>query len=171
MRRLERGQSLIMAAVLLAVLLFFLLAAVELFRLILIQEDLIRAAEAAGKSGLVLVGDQIMFDQIESERNAENLDQASSAGSRSAQDNAYLVSAPMQTQVAEEVIDSLERNGYQLEDPDLERINIEYPALSPRMEIALKVQLEIRVDSLFSDVLFLEEGVITGRSLQTIPQR
>lgn len=171
MKRSERGQSIVLAGVFLSVLLILVLVVVEIFRMFLMQNELNRAAEAAGKSGLILVGDKIMAFEKGSGEGTESQTQSSTPGKITSEDSRYLFSPPVQTQVAREVLTSLERNGIQLDDSKVETIIIEYPASILQSGIALRVQIEIKMDSLLKDLLLLEDGVITGQSLQSIPQR
>lgn len=123
----EKAQVVIIVAVLLMVILLMLALIIDGARLMVEQQELKRAADAAGKAGLIVVGDRMVTQVVSAQTAAANLTlTATPAGSTPgptltptpAPDDFYswlnddhretLVAPPMQTLVATHVLGSVE---------------------------------------------------------------
>lgn len=192
MKGSESGQVIIVVAVLLIVVLLFLAVIIDGSRLMVEQGELNRAADAAGKAGLIVVGDH-MVTQVVSHQTAlasitlTSTPEGSTPGPTLTptplSDEIFswinddhrktLVSAPLQTLVATSVQGSLEDNGLGLSNPVVTGLEISYPyqydAEGPSIQV--KVQVDRDVAIMFGGLFNLEEGVLSGNTKQSIPQR
>jgi hypothetical protein len=182
----------IIVAVLLMVILLFLAVLIDGARIMIEQQELKRAADAAGKAGLIVVGDQMVTQVIVAQTAAAGVTlTATPAGSTPGptltptpdQDDFFdwltdehrmtLIAPPMQTVVATHVLGSAEENGLGLSNPAVTELDITYPEgydLSDE-DIFLSVRIERAVSIIFGSILNLTEGVISGEAKQSIPQR
>ena len=192
MRMSERGQVIVVVAVLLVVVLVFLALIIDGSRLMVEGNELNRAADAAGKAGLIVVGD-LMVTQVVSHQTAmasitlTSTPEGSTPGptltSTPQADELLawinddhrktLVAPPLQTMVATAVQGSLEDNGLGLSNPVVSDLQISYPHdYDPDgLAIQILVKVERTVAIMFGSVFNLEEGVLSGNSKQSIPQR
>ena len=188
----QRGQVIIIVAVLLMVLLLFLAVIIDGARIFVEQQEINRALDAAGKAGLIVVGDRMVTQVVSAQTAAASITPSPTLSGSTpgptptetpAADDFYpwltdedrqtLVAPPLQTAVATHVLGSLQENGLGLENPNVIDIGITYPEDyhpdDPTLEILLK--LDRRVVIIFGKILNLNEGVLSGSSKQTIPQR
>ena len=192
MRNNEQGQVIIIVAVLLVVVLIFLAVIIDGARLMVEQQDLNRAADAAGKAGLLVVGDQMVTQVVSAQTAAASITlTATPIGSTPgptltptpAADDFFswmsddhrktLVAPHMQTLVATHVVGSVEENGLGLSNPVVTDLEITYPDQYQPGDQDLKIDIQIKrvVAVIFGNLLNLNEGVLTGNSKQSLPQR
>lgn len=187
MRTKDQGQVIILAAVLLIVLLILLAVLVDGARLYIERQAIDRALDGAGKAGLIVVGDRMVTQIVAAQTSLATTTLSSSSSTippstTPAPDEYYswlteeaqqtLAAPPLQTVVADTVLASLEENGFGPDNPDVIDIRISYPDgySSNDPTLAIGLELDYRVVIFFGNVLNLTEGVITGRSEQSIPQ-
>jgi len=184
----ERGQVVVIVAVLLMVLLILLAVLIDGARLFVEQQEINRALDAAGKGGLIVVGDRMVTQVVAAKTAAASI--TPSVGTPGptpthtpAPDDFYawlteehrqtLVAPPMQTAVATYVLGSLTENGLGKDNPDLIGVGISYPENyhtgDPTLDILL--DLDRNVVIIFGKFINLNKGVLSGSSKQTIPQR
>ena len=188
----EKGQVVIIVAVLLMVILLLLAIIIDGTRLMVEQQELKRAAEAAGKAGLIVVGDRMVTQVVNAQTAAASLTlTATTAGSTPGPtltetpgaDDFYawltedhrktLIAPPMQTKVATYVFGSVEENGFGPNNPSIIGLDITYPDQYDidMIHLQLFIQITRRVAIIFGRLLNLNEGVISGSTRQSIPQR
>jgi len=192
MRRGERGQVIIVVAVLFIVVFLFLALIIDGSRLMVEQGELNRAADAAGKAGLIVVGDrlvtQVVFHQtalasITLTATPEGSTPGPTLTPTPPADDIFswidddhrktLVAPPVRTLVATHVIGSLEDNGHGLSNPVVTDVEITYPyQYDPGdKSIQIEVQIDRVVAIMFGNFFELDEGVLSGNTKQSIPQR
>ncbi len=192
MKKSDGGQILIIVAVLLTAAFLLLAVIIDGSRLLLEQQELNRAADAAGKAGLIMVGNQMVTQVVNAQTAASsnkttptNDDFGSELTLTPApgQDDFFywinddhrktLVGAPMQTLVATHVLGAAEENGLGLSNPSVTRLEIVYPFSYDLNDqfIRIKVRIERVVPILFGNFLQLEDGVLSGDAEDKIPQR
>jgi hypothetical protein len=188
----DDGQVLIIVAVLLIVLLLFLAVIIDGARLMVEQQEINRAADAAGKAGLIVVGDRMVTQVVSAQTAAASRTlTATPVGSTPgptltptpAPDDLYswltedhrktLIAPPMRTMVATYVFGSAEENGLGLSNPHVTELIIIYPDQYSPDSQSLELQVRIRRDVviIFGSLLNLNGGVLFGTSRQSIPQR
>ncbi len=188
----EKGQVIIIVAVLLVVVLLFLAVIIDGARLMVEFQELNRAVDAAGKAGLIVVGDCMVTQVVYAQTAAASITlTTTSAGSTPGPtltetpeaDDFYswltedhrstLVAPPMQTKVATYVLGSVEENGFGLNNPSIIGLDITYPDQYDRdmKHLQLFIRINRRVVVIFGRLLNLNEGVLSGSTRQTIPQR
>jgi hypothetical protein len=188
----ESGQVLIIVAVLLVVVLIILAVVIDGARLLVEQQEIDRAADAAAKSGLIVVGDQMVTQVVQAQTAAASITlTATPLGSTpgptltptpEADDffawmdddhRKTLVAPPMQTLVATHVLGSAEENGLGPSNPVVTGMEITYPDNYHPGDKNIQVDVKIHrvVAILFGNLLNLSEGALSGQSKQTIPQR
>ena len=174
------------------VILLFLALIIDGARLMVEQQEINRAADAAGKTGLILVGDQMVTQVVSAQTAAASITlTATPIGSTPGStltptpqpDDFYawinedhrktLVAPSMQTLVATHVLGSAEENGFGLGNPNVSELIVTYPDqyVSDSQFLQLRVQINRMVAIIFGKLLNLNEGVLTGTTKQTIPQR
>jgi hypothetical protein len=192
MKNTESGQVVIIVAVILIVILLFLAVIIDGARLMVEHQELKRAAEAAGKAGLIVVGDQMVTQVVKAQTAAASVTlTATPLGSTPgptltstpAPDDFYgwlnqdhrktLVAPLMQTLVATSVLESAEENGLGLSNPAVTNLEINYPDqyVPGAQHLQIYVRIERVVAVMFGSFLNLEEGVLSGDTKQIIPQR
>lgn len=192
MRIKENGQVIIILAVLLVVVLTILAVIIDGVRMMVEQQEIKRAADAAGKAGLIIVGDhmitQVVAAQIAAASNTfAETPIGSTPGlmltSSPAEDDFFswinddhrktLVAPPMQTLVATHVLGSAEENDHGLSNPVITEIEITYPEnyLAGEQNIQIKVRIDRVMVFLFGSLFNFDEGVLSGNTKQNIPQR
>ncbi len=192
MNKREKGQVVIIVAVILMVILLFLALIIDGARLMVEQQEINRAADAAGKTGLILVGDQMVTQVVSAQTAAASITlTATPIGSTPGSiltptpqpDDFYawinedhrktLVAPSMQTLVATHVLGSAEENGFGSGNPHVTELIVTYPDqyVSDSQFLQLRVQINRMVAIIFGKLLNLNEGVLTGTTKQTIPQR
>lgn len=187
----ERGQVIIIVAILLVALLLFLAILIDGSRLFIEMQEINRALDAAGKAGLIVVGDQMVTQAAAAQTAAASITPSAtpSVGTTgptltatprgddiyawlSDEDRQTLVAPPMQTLVATHVLGSLEENGFGEGNPNLIDIQISYPDRDQSTDQTLGILLDLdrRVVIIFGRILNLNQGVLSGSAKQTIPQ-
>lgn len=190
--RKNRGQVLVILAFLFIVVLLILAVLIDGARLMIEKQELQRAADAAGKAGLLLVGDQMMTQAVRAQHEitctatevpldpgtAELVPSATPpptelTGWLDEEDRSTLISPPIQTSVSHQVLEQARRNGKGLENPEITEIIIDYPAgYQPHDRyLHLAICIHQKVDLLFGHWLGPGEGILVGESRQKIPQR
>lgn len=192
MRRRERGQVIFIVAILLVVVLTILAVIIDGGRLLIEQQEMNRAADAAGKAGLLIVGDHLVTQVVDAQTAAARVTvTATPMGSTGnptltplpAADDFFswvtddhrqtLVAPPMQTLVATHVWGSIEENVFGFSTPDIKGIEVSYP--DHYHEEDQNIQILVRIDRsvafIFGSLFNLEEGVLSGNRKQNIPQR
>ena len=172
----QRGQVIVIVAVLLMVLLLFLAVIIDGARLFVEQQEINRALDAAGKAGLIVVGDRMVTQVVSAQTAAASITpSATPSGSTPGptatetpdpddfypwltdEDRQTLVAGPMQTTVATYVLGSLGENGLGLDNTNVIDIEINYPEAyhldDQTLEILLK--LDRRVVIIFGRLLNL----------------
>ncbi len=192
MKNSEKGQVIIIVAVLLIVVLTFLAVIIDGGRLMVEQGEINRAADAAGKAGLIVVGDQMVTQVVGAQTAAASVTLTATPVGNSlgptltptppADDffswinddhRKTLIAPPMQTLVATYVLGSAEENDHGLSNPAVTRFEITYPDnYHPGdQNIQIRVRISRVVAIMFGRLFNIEEGVLTGNTIQTIPQR
>ena len=188
----ENGQVIVIVAVLLVVVLLFLAVLIDGSRLIVEQQDLNRAADAAGKAGLIFIGDQMVTQVVGAKTAAAvitltatplGISPGPSLTPTPGPDDFFywvnddhrrtLVSLPMQILVATYVLGSAEENGLGLSNPSVTELEISYPDHYHPGDAFLQIEVSINriVAVMFGNLLNLGEGVLSGNTKQSIPQR
>jgi len=188
----EQGQVIIIVAVLLVVVLTILAVIIDGARLLVEQQEINRAADAAGKAGLIVVGDQMVTQVVAAQTAAASITlTATPIGSTPgptltptpAADDFFswinndhrltLVAPPMQTLVATHVMGSAEENDHGLSNPVITGLEINYPDhyLIGDQNIQIDVRINRVVAIMFGALFNLEEGALSGNTKQNIPQR
>ena len=188
----ERGQIIIIEGVLLVVLLLFLAVLIDGARLLVEQQEINRSLDAAGKAGLIVVGDQMLTQVVSAQTAAASITPTATLSGNTPgptptatppADDLYawltndhrqtLVAPPLQTLVATHVLGSLVENGLGYNNPNVIDIAVSYPdSYHPGdQKLQILVDLDRRVVIIFGKILNLNEGVLSGRTKQTIPQR
>jgi len=190
MNKKEEGQVIIIVAVLLVVVMLFLAVIIDGARLMVENQELDRAADAAGKAGLIIVGDRMVTQVVAAQTAAANVTlTATPIGSTPgptltptpAADDFFswidedhsktLVAPPMQTLVATHVLGNARENGFGLNNPMVTGLEISYPdGYHPGDQ---SIQISVRIDRLvvvmFGNLLNLNEGALSGKTKQSIP--
>jgi hypothetical protein len=188
----ESGQVIVIVAVLLVVVLLLVAVLIDGARLFVEQQEINRALDAAGKAGLIVVGDRMVTQVIAAQTAAASITPSptplgaspgpTGTATPAANDlsawltdehRQTLVAPPLQTTIAAQVLDSLEENDLGLSNPQVIEVRVSYPLNyhpdDPTLELLL--DLDRRVVIIFGRILNLNEGVLSGSSKQTIPQR
>ncbi len=192
MRTKEKGQVIIILAVLLVVVLTILAVIIDGARLMMEQQEIKRAADAAGKAGLIIVGDHMITQVVAAQTAAASTTLTETPiGSTPgptlthtpAVDDFFswindnhrktLVAPSMKTLVATYVLGSAEENDHGLSNPIITGIEITYPDhfLVGDQNIQIEVRIDRVVTIIFGSLFNLGEGVLSGTTKQNIPQR
>ena len=192
MKKSEKAQIVIIVAVLLMVILLFLALIIDGARLMVEQQELKRAAEAAGKAGLIFVGDRMVTQVVSAQTAAASLTlSATPPGSTPGPTltptpapndffgwltdfhRATLVAPPMRTLVATYVLGSAEDNGFGPSNPAVAEFEVDYPHQYHPGDQHLQIYIRIKrvAAVIFGSILNLDEGVLSGDAKQSIPQR
>lgn len=192
MRIKEKGQVIIILALLLVVVLTILAVIIDGARLMMEQQEIKRVADAAGKAGLIIVGDHMITQVVAAQTAAASITlTATPIGSTPGptltptpavdvffswinDDHRKTLVAPlMQTLVATHVLGSAEENDQGLSNPVITEIEITYPYqyLVGDQNIQIKVRIDRVVAILFGSLFNLDEGVLSGNTKQNIRQR
>ena len=185
MKKDPSAQIVVILAVLLMVFLIILAFLMDVSRLMIEKQHVIRAADSAGKAGLLVVADE-MVTQIASasQQTSASSGTPPTTGTGTPEPNSQLtllsedcrrtlVADPMRTEVAGQVREVIEANDldrYSREDYSLE---ILYPAEFQPDGKYLEIVVSIRknVELLFSQVWEINKGEINVESRQRIPWR
>jgi len=195
----SKGQILIVVAILLLVVLFFLAVIIDGARLMVEKHELDRAAAAAARAGIGLVGDQMVTQVVQAQTQAaihlctpvptqlpesqeSPTPRPTCTPTPSPNDfyawlndshRATLVSPGMQTAVAEQVSSLADMNGLGYANPEILELEIDYPhQYSPgEHDLNIYVRIRRRVTVLFSSMLGLDQGELSGDTQQSIPLR
>lgn len=198
MRRF-RGQILMVVAILLLVVLFFLAVIIDGARLMVEQHELDRAADAAARAGLGVVGDRMVTQVIQAQTMAaihlctplpgestptpEGFIPPPTCTPTPHPDDFYawlndrhrstLISDGMQTAVASQVYAFAEYNQLGSSNPVVEEIEVIYPYVYHPGDRDLNIYVQIRrqVTVIFMRLLGIEESELYGETQQHIPQR
>lgn len=192
MRKKERGQVIIIVAVLLVVVLIILAVIIDGARIMVEKHELNRAADAAGKAGLIVVGDRMVTQVVAAQTAAASITVASTRIGSTPEptwtpipaaddffawitddDRKTLIAPPMKTLVATHVIGSAEENGFGTSNPVKTGLQISYPDRYHTADnyIQIEVRIERKVAIIFGNLFTLDEGVLSGNTKQNIPQR
>jgi hypothetical protein len=191
----RRGQILIMVAILLVAVLFFLAVLVDTAGLMVERHELNRAADAAARAGLAVVGDA-MVTQVVSVQTLSALRGCSFRPSAlegatptpactatphpdeffpwlNDQHRKTLVSPAMRTQVAAGVHLYAENNHVGEKDPDVVAFEVIYPYEYHQVagDLNIYVRIRRRVAILFAGLLGRDVEVLSGDTVQSIPQK
>ena len=179
-------------ALLLVVVLTILAVIIDGARLMMEQQEIKRVADAAGKAGLIIVGDHMITQVVAAQTAAASITlTATPLGSTPGptltptpgvddffswinDDHRKTLIAPlMQTLVATHVLGSAEENDQGLSNPVITEIEITYPYqyLVGDQNIQIKVRIDRVVAILFGSLFNLDEGVLSGNTKQNIKQR
>jgi len=190
--RTEKGQVVIIVAVILVAVLLFLAVIIDGGRLMVEQQEINRAADAAGKAGLIVVGDWMVTQVVGAQTAAASITlTVTPAGSTpgpsltptpfpddffswiNEDHRKTLVAPPMQTLVATHVLGSAEENGFGFSNPAVTDLKISYPDQYYPGTQFLQIQVQIKrvVAVIFGRMFNLNEGVLSGISKQSLPQR
>ena len=188
----EDGQVVIIVAVALVVILLILAVIIDGARLMVERQELNRAADAAGKAGLIVVGDRMVTQVVAAQTAASSVTIIPTVPGGTpgptltptpASDDFYswltdedrqtLVAPPMQTLVATQVLGSAGENDHGLDNPAVTGLEITYPdGYDPGApDIQIQVKIDRTVAVIFGRILNFNEGVLSGLSRQKIPQR
>jgi len=188
----EKGQVIIILALLLVVVLTILAVIIDGARLMIEQQEIKRIADAAGKAGLIIVGDHMITQVVAAQTAAASITLTATPIDSTpgptltptpAVDDFFswinddhrktLVAPLMQTLVATHVLGSAEENDQGLSNPVITEIEITYPYqyLVGDQNIQIKVRIDRVVAILFGSLFNLDEGVLSGNTKQTIKQR
>jgi hypothetical protein len=181
----QRAQIVVILAVLLVVFLLIFAFLLDGSRLMIQKQKIFRAADSAGKAGLLIVADK-MVTQIAS---ASQQTPASSGtppitGTGTPEPNSQLtllsedcrrtlVADPMRTEVAGQVLEVIESNEMDRFSTGDDSLEILFPA-DDRLDgeyLEIIVRVKKNVDLLFSQVWEIDRGVINVESRQRIPWR
>ncbi len=190
--RSERAQIVIIVAVLLMVALLFLAVIIDGARLMVERQELIRVADAAGKAGLIVVGDQIVTQVVQvqtatAKASCTPTPWGSTPGPTltptDPEDGFYrwldddhratLVAPPMQTLVTTHSIGYAEVNERGPSHPAVMDFVVDYPhEYHPDdQQLRIYVCIKKKVTVMFGSLLGIKEGALIGDSKQSIPQR
>ena len=198
MKLKQRGQILIVVAILLLVVLFFLAVIIDGARLMVEKHELNRAADAAARAGLGVIGDR-MVTQVVVAQTAAALNLCTPIPEHNLLTPEYtppppctptplpsdfyawlkdhhranLVSPAMQTSVAIQVHAYAENNNMGLSNPNVIELEVTYPYEHQLTDRDLNIYVRIRrqVTILFAGLLGIEQGELSGDTKQSIPQR
>jgi hypothetical protein len=191
MKTNQRAQIIVILAVLLMVCFFILAFLLDLSRLMIQKQHLFRAADSAGKAGLLIVADEMVTQVISASKfTATAAAPGKIPGTPSAAEistaapnpnlklldedcRKTLVADPMQTKVAGQVLEVIESNDldrYSTGDYSLE---ILYPAeFQPDgKHLEIIVRIRKKMELIFSQFWAIEKGKINVESRQRIPWR
>jgi len=187
----QRGQILILVAVLVMVFLLMMAVMVDGARIFTEQQRIERSLDAAGKAGLIIVGNRMVTQVVKAQILAASIAPVPVPGGippgptlsstpvpddffswLSEEDRQELVAPPMQTIVATHVLGNLKENGLDISNPNVIDIKISFPDnYDPENQnLDIQVELERRVVIIFGGLLNLNEGIIHGSSRQSMPQ-
>lgn len=192
MMKTDQGQVIIIVGFLLVVTLFFLSVLIDGARLFIEKQEINRALDAAGKAGLLVIGDRMVTQVIYAQKAAPAItpNPASSGGIigptptetpavddfyawLSEEDRQTLVAPPLQTIVVSHALESLKKNALGPDNPVLINVSIIYPyQYNPDDQtLIILMKLDYRTAVIFGKILNFNQGVITVSSKQTIPLR
>ena len=179
MRTHEGGQVIIIVAVALMVILLILALIIDGARLMVERQELNRAADAAGKAGLIIVGDQMVTQVVAAQTASASITISPTALGGTpgptltptpAPDDFYswlndsdrqtLVSPPIQTLVATQVLGSAEENDLGLSNPVVTDLVISYPVVGHRFQRSQSREILNSVDSVGKINRYMCYGVI-----------
>lgn len=188
----ERAQIVIIVAVLLMITLLFLAVIIDGARLMMERQELKRVADAAGKAGLIVVGDQ-MVTQVVQVQTATAKVSCTPTPTNSTPGPTYtptdpgdgfyqwldddhratLVAPPMQTLVTTHAIGCADENGLSLSHPAVKAVDVTYPYQyhSEDQHLQIYVRIKRKVTVMFGSLLGIPEGELSGDAKQSIPQR
>ena len=188
----EDGQVVIIVAVALMVILLILALIIDGARLMVERQELNRAADAAGKAGLIIVGDRMVTQVVVAQTALASITVLPTAAGGTPgptitstpdpddfyswlndDDRKTLVSPPMQTLVATQVMGNADENGLGWSNPAVTELAISYPdGYHPAdQDIQIQVRISRNVAVIFGKILNFNQGVLSGLTRQKIPQR
>jgi hypothetical protein len=192
MIRNEQAQIVIIVAVLLMVTLIFLAVVIDGARLMIERQELKRAADAAGKAGLIVVGDRMVTQVVQAQTATTKAtvtptSEGSTPGPTltptdpgdeffSWLDDDHkqtLVAPPMQTLVTTYAIAYAEENELGPSHPAVIVIGVDYPYHYHPDDHHLQIYVRIRrkVSVMFGFMLGIPEGELSGDAKQSIPHK
>jgi len=188
----EKAQVVVIFAVLLMVVMLLLAVIIDGARLMLKRQELTRVASAAGKAGLIVVGDQMVTQVVKAQTEVAMVTLTPQPtgvllgptptpipaeddffGWINDTQRAILVGTQMRTMVATNVKGYAEVNGLGLSNSDVSEVEIIYPYqyYPGDQNLQISVRIEHIFVAVFRSLLEIEDGTISGRSKQNIPQR
>lgn len=188
----ERAQVVIIVAVLLMVVLLLFAVIIDGSRLMWERQRLNRAADAAGKAGLVVVGDHMVTQVVGAQTVVASLTPSPTniggtpnptPTTMPAGDDFYawlddehratLVAPAMRTVVARYAIGYAEDNELGPSHPQVTSFEVIYPYQYHPADkhLSLLVRITRKVSVVFGSLFGMSEGVLTGNAKQSIPQR
>ncbi len=199
MRSKLRGQILIVVAILLLVVLFFLAVIIDGARLMVEKHELDRAADAAARAGLVVVGDRMVTQVVAAQTKAalnrctpipesnpltpEEYVPPHTCTPTPLPNDFYawlkdhhrttLVSPAMQTSVAGQVQAYADNNNLGLSNPNILELVVLYPyEYQPNhRDLNILVRIRRQVSVLLVGLLGIDQTELSGETQQSIPQR
>jgi len=192
MRHREKAQVIVIAAILLMVLLLILAVVLDGAKIMMEKQILERAADSSGKAGLIPVSDQLVTQVVAAQTETaarvgtptgltrtpgptatQTPDQVNFYGWVNDDHRATIVAPPMRTMVATHSLAFADQNGVGLSNPDILHVEVSYPYQYDPDDQDLKIHIYIRrkVQIVFGSLLGINEGVISGESTQSLPQR
>jgi len=181
----QRAQIVVILAVLLVIFLLILAFLLDVSRLMIQKQTIFRAADSAGKAGLLVVADE-MVTQIgfASKQTAEISGTLPAVETGTPEPNQHLdlldddcrqtlIADPMRTKVAGEVLEIIESNELDQYSTGVDSLEILFPA-EDRLDgkyVEIIVRVKEKVDLLFSQFWPIDKGHINVESRQRIPWR
>lgn len=192
MKKTQDGQVIVIVAVLLLLVLFLLALIIDGSKLIMERQQMKRAADAAGKAGMMVAADRMVTQVAAAQTESASLAPSSTPESPSAtagesplpspddfyprlndDHRATLVSPPLQTMVVSHIYQHLERVNSDYLDPGYCDLQVEYPYRyhPEEQKLQLSVQMRKNVSLIFGGLLGSDKGMIHVESRQSLPQR
>ncbi len=194
-----RGQILIVVAILLMVVLFFLAVVIDGARLMVEKHELDRAADAAARAGLVVIGDRMVTQVVAAQTKAALNRCTPLPESNPLTPEGYvppptctptpmpsdfyawlkdyhratLVSPAMQTSVAGQVQAYADNNNLGLSNPNIIEFEVLYPHeyQANQRDLNIFVRIRRQVSVLLVGLLGIDQAELSGDTQQSIPQR
>lgn len=189
MKRLEKSQIVVIAAMLFMVIFLMFAVLVDGYLIMIKRQELLQLASSAGKAGLIEVGNQIMTQNsidlllkreieltIQATRNSKLPETTFGEGKlpyvMSTQDyQATLISPPIQTQVtsrAQRYIDNANLFKPQADDVEV-MIIYPYQYSDAKSNLIIWIRLKQKIRLFFGALFTLSDGEIIRESKQSIP--
>jgi Flp pilus assembly protein TadG len=178
----QRGQIVIIVAVLLTATLFLLALVVDGGRIAWQRSQAKRAAQAAADAGIGIVAENIVTQAVLRQTEAASSpcssctptpDPAIASSWLTADDRATLIAPPLRTQVAAEALEYAQRNGFDPAQPEVQSVQIDYPlSYNPSDDsIRIRVQITRNFIVLLAGILGQESFDIPVEAISQIQQR
>ena len=192
MKKTQDGQVIVIVAVLLLLGLFLLALIIDGSILIMERQHMKRAADAAGKAGMMVAADRMVTQVAAAQTVSASQTPSPTPDSPSAtvgesplpspddfypwlsdDHRATLVSPPLQTMVVSHIYQHLERVNSDYLDPGYCELEVEYPYHyhPEQQQLQLSIQMRRNVSLIFGGLLGSNKGMIHVESRQSLPQR